>query len=106
MTIYWRLQNIPELQLVPPSRRRKLWNEAVTRSFRVRYLLLMLITPMLGFFASLLLLHHFWPAGHVWAWAIMWIPLGIILNDFGMTQPRACRWLSEHAGELDRYVRD
>ena len=106
MTIYWRLQDIPELQMVPRPRRRRLWSDAVTRSFRVRYLLFMLITPMLGFVASLLLLHLLWPAAHVWAWAIAWIPLGIILDDFGMTQPRARRWLREHAGELDRYVGD
>lgn len=106
MTIYWRSQNIPELQMVPPARRRKLWSEAVTRSFGVRYLLLMLITPMLGFVASVLLLHLLRPAGHLWAWAIMWIPFGIIFNDFGITQPRARRWLREHASELARYVHD
>ena len=103
MDFYWRLKNIPELQKAPPSRRRWLWNEAVSRSFAVRYLLFMLLTIMLGFAVCALALHMLWPAADIWLWSIMWMPFGGVLNDFAMTQPRARRWLRTHASELDNY---
>ena len=104
MAIYWRLKDIPELRTVSPSRRRRLWSEAVTRSLALRYLLLLGANFLLGVCVCALVAGLLWPGEHAWVWLLLGLPLGGALNDFALTQPRARRWLREHAGELDRYV--
>ena len=106
MDFYWRLKNIPELGAVLPPRRRKLWGEAVSRSLTGRqtalflgmYLAISLSVigtgDFLGYGAGLI--HDgIFLAGFVLGW---------FTTYYCLTQPRARRWLREHAGELDRYV--
>jgi hypothetical protein len=103
MMFYWRLKDVPELQSLPPSRRRRLWREAVTRSLTPRYLLLLFANLVLGAFVCGVAVNLLWPGERPWSW-ILGLPLGGMLNDYLATQPRAHRWLREHAGELARYV--
>jgi hypothetical protein len=41
--------------------------------------------------------HGLWPG-------VMAMPPGGVINGYAFTQPRARRWLREHAFELDRYL--
>lgn len=104
MAMYWRLKDVPELQAVPSSIRRRLWSEAVTRSLTLRDLLLLGANFLLGAFVCALVVGLLWPGDHAWLWWLLGLPLGGAFNDYAVTQPRARRWLREHAGELDRYV--
>lgn len=106
MDFYWRLKNVPELSAVLAPRRRTLWSEAVTRSLTGRQTVL-----FLGVFTVILLsvvsaadllgygsgaIHDgIFLAGFLVAWFVTY---------YFLTQPRARRWLREHAGELDRYA--
>lgn len=102
--MYWRLNDIPELHGVPATRRRRLWSEAVARSFRVRHLLVRLASGMAGGAVLAGAGYLLWPVPVVW---LMLGLLGIfcagVTFEFNVVQPRARRWLRGHAGELDRH---
>jgi hypothetical protein len=105
---YWRLQNIPELQAVLPSRQRRLWREAVSRSNTVKGALASFLLFGLGFLGSDLIAGYL---GHATGWIQVaatllgvWVAYGA--NAYGLIQPRARRWLRAHADALDRYVSD
>lgn len=105
---YWRSQNIPELQAVPPSRRQSLWREAVSRSNTVKGALASFLLFGLGFLGSDLMAGYL---GHATGWiqvaaTLLGVLVAYMVNAYGLTQPRARRWLRAHTGALDRYVSD
>lgn len=103
--MYWRCDDIPELRSVHKAQRGRLWNEAVTRSFSVRYLLARLATTMVVAVAFAGLAYLLWPTPLVWlTLGLLGIPLASVIFEFNVTQPRARRWLRKHADELDRYL--
>lgn len=105
MTIYWRLKNIPELRDVPPPRRRRLWGEAESRSFSVGALGLLLAVTFAFAVVFALFGHWLWQDSfRMFTYAVPGLALASVFNSYVLTQPRARRWLREHAHELDRYV--
>ena len=103
--MYWRLRDIPELQVVPAARQRRLWSEAVTRSLTVRDLLVTLMGYMLGALLFAAVGYLVWPqADHGLLLGLIGIPVAGFINEFAWAQPRARRWLRAHASELDRYL--
>ncbi len=108
MTIYWRLNDIPELRSVPVAQRRQLWREAVTRSFAVRFLLARLAAAILGagLLAGLGLL--LWPTRQVWfLLAMLGMVLGGVITDHvacsrvrgaGCASTQAS-WIAIHPGD-------
>ena len=105
VTFYWRLKDIPELRDVAKKVRRGWWREVVTRSTSAGRLLGMfgLRFAAAGVFmlTSAAVLPDVSP---LWAGLLGMVCAGLA-SDFVITQPRARRWLREHAGELDRYIR-
>ena len=103
--MYWRCDDIPELHSVPKVQRSRMWSEAVTRSFSVRYLLARLATTMIVVVTFAGVGYLLWPTQQTWLLSgLLGIPLTGIVCDFTVTQPRARRWLREHAGELAHYL--
>ena len=105
MAIYWRLKDIPELHDVPEPRNRRLWSEAITRSFTVRYFVITLFALMSCAVLLAEIAHLLWPTNNqLIMLGLVGIPVGGVINQFTVTQFRARRWLRKHAAELDRYV--
>ena len=105
MAMYWRCDDIPELHGVLKAQRRRLWSEAVTRSFSVRNLLAHVVVVIFGGALLGAWGYSIWPAFQAWLpLAICGMTLGGVFADYSLKQPRARRWLREHAGELDRYI--
>ncbi|MEO9078895.1 MAG: hypothetical protein ABI268_06235 [Rhodanobacter sp.] len=106
MDFYWRLKNIPELGMVLPPCRRKLWSEAVSRSLTGRQIALFLgmyLAVSLGVISAGDLLGYRSGLMHEGIF-LVGLMLGWFATDYWLTQPRARRWLREHAGELGRYT--
>jgi hypothetical protein len=71
----------------------------------VRQVLIMLLVLLL-FFVSFAVLGYLLSPMHddgLWL-GVMAMPLGGAINGYAFTQPRARRWLREHAFEIDRYL--
>ncbi len=106
MTIYWRLQNIPELRGLPAARRRTLWREAASRSHTARSVFAIFLLFGLCIVGGDLIASQ---VGHTTNWShsgftIASAVFAVFINQYGLVQPRARQWLREHAGELDRYA--
>lgn len=103
--MYWRLRDIPELQLVRADRRRQLWSEAVTRSLTARHLLVTLVGYMLNVLMFAGVGYFIWPpSDHGFVLGLLGVPVAGFINEFAWAQPRARRWLRAHESELDRYL--
>lgn len=101
---YRRLNDIPELHNLSWKRRRKLWNEAVSRSTTPQIMLgTMLVVFLAGTVAGGACLVLFPAVSPLWA-ALPAIACVSSVADRWFRWPVACRWLREHAHELDRYV--
>lgn len=101
----WRLNDISELQHLPWKRRRMLCSEAVSRSTTPQSMLgTMLVVFMAGAVAGGASLALFPTISPFWA-ALPVIACASFVADRWFRWPAACRWLREHAHELDRYVR-
>ncbi|MGC1547722.1 MAG: hypothetical protein WA777_04275 [Rhodanobacter sp.] len=99
MSFYWRLKDIPELRDVPATDRRRLWREAVTRSHTVRGVLLM-AASLLGIvgtveLVTLGMLRGREPLHGIAVFIALYVAL--LINGYALTQPRARRWLRQHA---------
>ncbi|MEO7050683.1 MAG: hypothetical protein ABI128_03360 [Rhodanobacter sp.] len=107
MTIYWRVQDIPELRAVPTPLRKRLWSEAVTRSRTARQIALLVglsLAVPLSVVATADLLGY--RSGWMHEGILFAAPaLAAFASEYWLAQPRARRWLREHAHELGRYVR-
>jgi hypothetical protein len=105
MQVGWRRNDIPELHGVPIAQRRQLWREAVARSCSARHLLVRFAAPMLGAVVFAGLGYLLWPTPLVWSlFGLLGISCVGAILECNIAQPRARRWLREHAGELDRYL--
>lgn len=103
--MYWRLRDIPELQMVPATWQRRLWSEAVTRSLTARHLLATLVGYMLSVLMFAGLGYFIWPpADQSLLLGLAGVPVAGFINEFAWAQPRARRWLRAHESELDRYL--
>lgn len=103
--MYWRVNDIPELHNVPVAQRRRLWAEAATRSFRVRYLLVRLVAGLFGGAAFAGLAYLSWSDPLVWlASGLVGVAFVGVVFVLCVAQPRARRWLRKHGRELDRYL--
>jgi hypothetical protein len=103
--VRWRRNDIPELHGVPIAQRRQLWREAVARSCSARHLLVRFAAPMLGAVVFAGLGYLLWPTPLVWSlFGLLAISCVGAILECNIAQPRARRWLHEHAGELDRYL--
>lgn len=101
---YRRLNDIPELRDLPWSRRRRLWSEAVSRSTTPQIMLgTMLVVFLAGAVAGGACSVLFPAISPLWA-ALPAIAGVSFVADRWLRWPAACRWLREHAHELDRYV--
>lgn len=106
MASYWRLKDIPGLRDVPRSRRRRrrLWREAGRRSFTWGRWLASLAVYGAVMQASDAASASWLPT-HSRLWLEMLaLPVTGFAIDCWIWQPVACRWLREHAHELERYV--
>lgn len=100
----WRLNDIPELHNLPQKRRRTLWGEAVSRSTTPQRMLgTMLAVFMAGAMAGGACLALFPAVSPLWA-ALPAMACVSVVADRWLRWPAACRWLREHAHELDRYA--
>ena len=106
MDCYWRLKNIPELRGVPEKDRRREWREVASRSHTARGALAVFLLFGLCVVSGDLIASRL---GHATDW-IHWgctlssVVLAAVVNEYALVQPRARRWLREHAGERDRYT--
>lgn len=104
MAYCWRMEAVPELRDLPRKRQRALWREAVSRSASPRGV----IGTLLAVFAAGMVgggvgLMWFPQASPLWM-ALPTMAVAWLGADRWFRRPAACRWLHEHADELDRYV--
>lgn len=104
MTIYWRLQDIPELHGVPSQRRGRLWREARARCFTPRRLWMALGVRFVAPLAVSGLCWLLLPAVSPWWPGLLALTVSGVVYDTTVHTSAARCWLREHAYELDRYV--
>lgn len=104
MAINWKWPEPPELQGMPASRRRRLWNEALTRSTTPRRLLAALAVRFCVALVFGGVSQWLWPSvSPLLVGTVAMIVVGTFY-DVSVSTPASRRWLREHAHELDRYV--